>query len=79
MPRFQCQVCGAPFEVGEKTLRSYPGWTPKYCRAHSPKRAAAAAREENLTVAQVLERYRSGPTTGVFTDGSAQPNPGPER
>ena len=33
--------------------------------------------EENLTLAEVLERYRDGPQDGVFTDGSAVPNPGP--
>jgi ribonuclease HI len=37
----------------------------------------AAGREEHLTRAQVLERYHDGPDTGVFTDGSAIPNPGP--
>ncbi len=30
-----------------------------------------------LTVAQVLQRYTRGPKSGLFTDGSAQPNPGP--
>jgi len=30
-----------------------------------------------LTPAQVLERYRAGPKTGVFTDGSCEGNPGP--
>jgi len=30
-----------------------------------------------LTPAQVLARYRGGPDTGVFTDGSSHPNPGP--
>jgi ribonuclease HI len=34
-------------------------------------------REELLTLAQVLERYTAGPDAGVFTDGSANPNPGP--
>ena len=34
-------------------------------------------REEHLTVAEVLAKYRSGPGSGVFTDGSAVPNPGP--
>jgi len=34
-------------------------------------------REENLTVAQVLSKYGDGPRSGVFTDGSAVPNPGP--
>ena len=33
--------------------------------------------EENLTVAQVLATYTEGPADGVFTDGSAHPNPGP--
>jgi ribonuclease HI len=37
----------------------------------------ASGREEHLTRAQVLERYHGGPDTGVFTDGSAIPNPGP--
>jgi ribonuclease HI len=30
-----------------------------------------------LTTEQVLERYSSGPKTGVFTDGSCEGNPGP--
>jgi ribonuclease HI len=30
-----------------------------------------------LTTEQVLERYASGPKTGVFTDGSCEGNPGP--
>jgi ribonuclease HI len=30
-----------------------------------------------LTTDEVLERYRSGPKTGVFTDGSCEGNPGP--
>ena len=34
-------------------------------------------REENLTLADVLLTYTDGPDTGVFTDGSANPNPGP--
>lgn len=33
--------------------------------------------EEHLTLAEVLERYHDGPGTGVFTDGSSIPNPGP--
>ncbi|MPZ72925.1 MAG: ribonuclease HI [Nitriliruptorales bacterium] len=40
-------------------------------------RTRAGPVEENLTTAQVLEKYREGPTDGVFTDGSAHPNPGP--
>lgn len=32
---------------------------------------------ESFTLAQVLARFSAGPQTGVFTDGSARPNPGP--
>ena len=40
-------------------------------------RSAAASREEDLPVAGVLSRYSAGPKDGVFTDGAADPNPGP--
>ena len=33
--------------------------------------------ELNLTLSEVLDRYKDGPSSGIFTDGSAQPNPGP--
>ena len=33
--------------------------------------------EENLSLAEVLVRYDGGPSTGLFTDGSSVPNPGP--
>lgn len=88
MPTFECTVCSQPFDLPQATLDKFPGWTPKYCRDHSPKKnaggkggarrrpAARAAREENLTLAKVLETYNEGPTSGIFTDGSAVPNPG---
>ena len=34
-------------------------------------------RNELLTPAEVLERYRGGPKSGVFTDGSCDGKPGP--
>lgn len=37
----------------------------------------AAGREEHLTLLEVLDTYDDGPDSGVFTDGSAIPNPGP--
>jgi len=43
----------------------------------SAKRAIASLREENLTTAEVLKKYTGGPKSGVFTDGSSDPNPGP--
>ena len=39
--------------------------------------AATMAGEEQLTLADVLLKYEGGPDHGVFTDGSASPNPGP--
>ncbi len=93
MPKFTCSVCGVDFDVPQPALDKYPGWEPKYCREHSPtkKRSAGAGSkprrrpsnrtanrtEENLTVTEVLAKYTDGPDTGVFTDGSARPNPGP--
>ena len=94
MPSFTCQVCRAQFEVAQAVLDKYPGWQPKYCRLHSPKKRAVARparqtgrsgganrsralREENLTLAEVLVKYEDGAGDGVFTDGSAVPNPGP--
>lgn len=93
MPEFECQTCGERFRVPQAALDKYPGWEPKYCRRHSPnrnsppkgkqdrpaarRRTGGAKREENLTLAQVLAKYEEGPRSGVFTDGSANPNPGP--
>ncbi len=88
MPKFQCQKCDATFELPQETLDKYPGWTPKFCREHSRQSTSKTARkreykpktaprEENLTLAEVLEKYTDGPESGVFTDGSASPNPAP--
>ena len=90
MPKFQCQQCATTFELPQEKLDKYPGWVPKFCLKHSKKKSAATAsgkkreykprtapREENLTLAEVLEKYTEGPDSGVFTDGSASPNPGP--
>lgn len=94
MPEFTCTVCDEPFDVPAAALEKFPGWEPKYCREHSPKKRGPAtksagkkpttrrtssgpSKEENLTRAEVLAKYTDGPTTGVFTDGSSHPNPGP--
>jgi ribonuclease HI len=90
MPRFQCTVCEAEFDVPQASLDQYPGWKPKYCRTHSPnnkkksakratprRRKGGSSREEGLTCAQALAKYDGGPKDGVFTDGSSIPNPGP--
>ena len=85
-PNFRCRVCGAEFHVPTATLDKFPGWRPSQClrcRGRTKaKSTGAAARgrgipELNLTVAEVLARFTGGPDTGLFTDGSASPNPGP--
>ena len=45
--------------------------------ARSSARGGGSAPQPVLSLAQVLERYHDGPDSGVFTDGSAVPNPGP--
>jgi len=76
--------------VPQQALDKYPGWVPKLClrckkrpppssgrsKPASPRRASRTI-EEDLTVAEVLEKYTEGPDTGVFTDGASHPNPGP--
>ena len=43
----------------------------------APKRGGGSVtRTSNLPLAEILARFTAGPTTGVFTDGSCQPNPG---
>ena len=78
---FVCQECGGPFTVSEQILGRYPGWKPKTCfRCKNGKGTAgstSARREENLPVASVLARSAAGPKAGVFTDGAADPTPGP--
>lgn len=44
---------------------------------HAAGSRGGSPREENLTVAEVLQRYTAGPADGVFTDGGCTPNPGP--
>ena len=70
----ECPVCyrKARVEAGPPSKRGPRG---KALRAGGSSRAAGG--EEHLTRAQVLDRYHDGPDTGVFTDGSSIPNPGP--
>jgi len=91
MPEFTCTTCDDTFSLSEAILDRYPGWTPKQCmncRAtkektsgsstkKQPKPRSTVTRNENLPVAEVLDRFHDGPMTGVFTDGSSVPNPGP--
>jgi ribonuclease HI len=89
MPSFTCRVCGDDFTLPDQFLDRYPGWTPRLCPKHRdaaksggtakgsavPKRRARSG--PLLTPLEVLAKYHDGPSDGVFTDGSAVPNPGP--
>jgi len=83
VPDFTCRECSRRFEVPEATLARYPGWTPQVCLrckgapARATQRVIASLREENLTTQEVLRKYQGGPKSGIFTDGAAEPNPGP--
>jgi ribonuclease HI len=46
-------------------------------KSTSGKRSRSRTSSTSLSVAQVLEEFTGGPDTGVFTDGSSIPNPGP--
>jgi ribonuclease HI len=62
---------------GGKASGGAPGSGSSNARRRRGASTRAAGGEEHLTRAQVLERYHDGPDSGVFTDGSAIPNPGP--
>lgn len=70
----------------KKCLRCHAGAQPTTARGRrAPAAASATARgkarsagspERDLTLEEVLKTYSGGPSTGVFTDGAAHPNPG---
>lgn len=73
-----CARCGRTFEVRADVRERYPGWTPRLCPScYGGRGSGTPPVEENLPVDAVLARYTEGPDSGVFTDGSANPNPGP--
>jgi ribonuclease HI len=74
----ECQACYRAARRGGRTASaaSAAGGVAAATRGGGGPRRPAQ-REQLLTLAQVLDRYDAGPDTGVFTDGSANPNPGP--
>ena len=72
MPEFVCRDCGAAFSLPQSVLDRYPGWTPGQCRdcRDGPKAAASKGGRAEAPPG-------GDPTSGVFTDGSSSPNPGP--
>ena len=88
MASFTCKVCGDEFTLSKHILDRYPGWTPRLClehrdgkasstRATAPRVRARRPAGALLSPDEVLDAYQQGPDDGVFTDGSAVPNPGP--
>lgn len=77
MPVFTCTDCGAEFSLSEQVLDRYPGWTPRRCldckNGGGSAGSRATARQENPSDAGT----NGDPQTGIFTDGSSVPNPGP--
>ena len=72
MPEFICRDCGAAFTLPQNVLDRYPGWVPKQCRnCRRDKPVKASGGQSSLLAGN------DDPTTGVFTDGSSVPNPGP--
>jgi ribonuclease HI len=72
-----CAGCGSPIEVDAATAARYPGWTPRECRRCYRRARGGRRGEGSRTTAEVLAAHDAGPADGVFTDGSASPNPGP--
>ncbi len=68
MPEFKCRDCGESFSLPQNVLDRYPGWVPKQCRSCRGNPTAKPVKKTATT---------DDPRTGVFTDGSSVPNPGP--
>ena len=78
MPKFQCQECGVGFDVPQAALDKFPGWTPRYCREHSPtkkkrtsksgsgKKRSGTARGRSATREENLTRAQ---VLAKYTDG----------
>lgn len=72
MAEFVCRDCDTSFSLPQSVLDRYPGWTPRQCRdcRDGSKAAPSASSPANSLPSE-------DPTSGVFTDGSSVPNPGP--
>ncbi len=76
MPDFECRDCGKTFSLPHDVLDRYPGWTPGLCRDCRDKTKFPKASAPSGTTGPA-EMPTDSPTSGVFTDGSCVPNPGP--
>ena len=72
MPEFVCRDCATSFTLPQSILDRYRGWTPAQCRKCRDGGTKLSSRVQSAN-----EAPGEDPTTGVFTDGSSSPNPGP--
>ncbi|MCO4761631.1 MAG: ribonuclease HI, partial [Myxococcales bacterium] len=42
MPDFVCTTCGDGFSLPQDVIDRFPGWTPRFCRAHSRKKSGSS-------------------------------------
>ena len=70
MPSFTCSRCGDGFSLSQSVVDRFPGWTPKLCLSCKDSNGGATKKKQDPATPA------TDPTSGVFTDGSAVPNPG---
>lgn len=73
MPEFTCKDCGDTFSLSQTVLDRYPGWTPGQCMTCRDNKSSARSKQP----ASSSPNSATDPRSGVFTDGSSVPNPGP--
>ena len=78
-PGWTPKFCNACRDVQKKSTTPFRGKAASARPASRKKssRRPSASVELNLSRAEVLSRFHDGPKSGIFTDGSAMPNPGP--
>ena len=74
-PKF-CMRCRDSNKKSTRPLRRSTAGAGKK-KSASSRRAPSLSKELNITCAEVLQQFHAGPKNGLFTDGSAAPNPGP--
>lgn len=74
-----CRSCGREFEPDPALLQRYPGWTPRECPDcyRAGRRGTRPGNGGGASQPTLADAPVDSPTSGVFTDGSASPNPGP--
>ena len=75
-PPFTCRDCGSEFTLPAATLARYANWTPRQCMSCRKPTPSRATKRPALSTDGTLDAYSDGPQSGIFTDGSCDPNPG---